>query len=72
MDMRFDTVNVGILYRTISLMTVAIELSKYKLGLVRVQGVRWDRGSNEPTGGCTFLFEKGNENREFGYRFLYA
>jgi hypothetical protein len=30
-------------------MTVAKEISKYKLPLVRVQ-VRWDRGGTEPAG----------------------
>jgi hypothetical protein len=31
-------------------MTVAKELSKFLLHLVRVQEVRWDRGGTEPAG----------------------
>jgi hypothetical protein len=33
-----------------SLKTVAEEISKYKLDLVGVQEVRWDRGVIEPAG----------------------
>jgi hypothetical protein len=57
LDMRFGTWNVRSLYRAGSLITVAKEISKYKLDLVGVQ-VRWDRGGTEPallcevTGGC--------------------
>jgi hypothetical protein len=45
--MRFDTWNGGILYRAGSLMTVAKEISKYKLDLAGVQEVRWVRGVTE-------------------------
>jgi exonuclease III len=51
MDMRFGTWNVRSLYRAGSLMTVAKEMSEYKLDLVGVQEVRWDRGGTEPAGG---------------------
>jgi exonuclease III len=44
MYMRFGTWNVRSLYRAGSLMAVAREISKYKLDLVEVQEVRWDRG----------------------------
>jgi exonuclease III len=43
MDMRFGTWNVRSLYRAGLLMRVAKEISKYKLDLVGVQEVRWDR-----------------------------
>jgi hypothetical protein len=43
MDMRFDTWNVRSLYRSGSFKTVARELGKYKLDLVGVQEVRWDK-----------------------------
>jgi hypothetical protein len=43
-------------------MTVAGEISKYKLDLVGVQAVRWDRGGTEPAGEYAFLYGKGNEN----------
>jgi hypothetical protein len=50
-------------------MTVVKELSKYKLDLVGVQEVRWDRGSTEPAGENAFFYGKGNENQEFGTGF---
>jgi hypothetical protein len=46
------------------LATVARELEKYKLDLVGVHVVRWNRG------GYIFLFGNGNENCELGTRFL--
>jgi hypothetical protein len=51
-------------------MTVAREISKYKLGLVGVQEVRWDRGGDEPAGEYTFFYGKENENHEFGTGFF--
>jgi exonuclease III len=50
MDMRFDIWNVKSLCTAGSLMTVAKEISKYKLDLVGVQEVRWDRGCTETAG----------------------
>jgi hypothetical protein len=48
-------------------MKVAEEISKYKLDLVGVQEVRWDRGGTEPAGEYTFFFcGKGKENHELG------
>jgi exonuclease III len=46
--MRFGTWNVRSMYRASLLRTVAEEVSKYKLDLVRVQEVRWDGGGTEP------------------------
>jgi hypothetical protein len=50
MDMRFGTWNVRCMYRVGSLRVVVEEISKYKLDLVGVQEVRWDRGGTEPAG----------------------
>jgi hypothetical protein len=47
-------------------MTVAEEISKYKLDLLGVQEVRCDGGGTEPAGEYTFLYGKGNENSELG------
>jgi exonuclease III len=44
MDMRFGTWNLRSLYRSGSLMTVVRELARYKLDVVFVQEVRWDKG----------------------------
>jgi hypothetical protein len=60
MKMRFGTWNVKILYRVVSLMRVAKEISKYKLDLVRIEEVRWDRGGTEPAGEYAFFYGKEN------------
>jgi hypothetical protein len=54
------------MYRAGSLRTVAEEVSKYKLDLVGVQEVRWDRGGTESAGQYTFSYGKGNQNHELG------
>jgi hypothetical protein len=54
MGMRFGTWNVRSLYRAGSLRTVAEEISEYKLDLMGVQKIRWDRGGTEPAGKYTF------------------
>jgi hypothetical protein len=48
MEMRFGMWNIKSLCRSGSLMTVLKELSKYKLDLVGVREVSWDRGATEP------------------------
>jgi exonuclease III len=64
--MRCGTWNVKSLYRAALLMTVAKEISKYKLDLVGVQEVRWDKGVTEPVGKYIFFYGKGNKNHELG------
>jgi hypothetical protein len=59
MDMRFGTWNVRSLYRAGLLMTLAKGLSKYKVDLVGVEEVKWDRGGTEPAGEYTFRMERG-------------
>jgi hypothetical protein len=71
MDMRFGTWNVRSVYRAGSLMTVSKEISKYKLHLVGVQEVRWDRYGTEPAGEDTFFYEMGYENHELGTDFVH-
>jgi hypothetical protein len=61
--MRFGTWNVRSLYRSGSLMTVARELARYKLELVGVQEVRWDKGGTVRAGDYTFFHGKGSESK---------
>jgi hypothetical protein len=46
MDVKFETQNIGNLYRTGSLKTAANELAKYRLRIVAVQEVRWVEGGS--------------------------
>jgi exonuclease III len=55
MDTRFGTWNVRSLYRLGSLKTLARELGKYKLDLVGVQEVRWEKGVTEQAEDYTFF-----------------
>jgi hypothetical protein len=59
MDMRFGTWNFRSLYRSLSLKTVSGELAKYKLYLVGLQDVRWDKGGTEPAGDYAFFYGNG-------------
>jgi exonuclease III len=70
MDMRFCTWNVGSLYRAGSLKTVARELRKYKLDLVGVQEVRWEKEGTERAEDYTRLYGKGNEDHQLGTGFF--
>jgi hypothetical protein len=58
MDVRFGTWTVRSLYRAGSLKTVARELEKYKLDLVGVQEVRWEKGITERAEVYTFFLWK--------------
>jgi exonuclease III len=53
--MSFGTWNVRSMYRPGSLMTVARDLAKYKLDLVGVQEVRWDKEGTVRAGEYTFF-----------------
>jgi hypothetical protein len=70
MDLRFGTWNVRSMYRAGSLRTLAEEVSKYKLDLVGVQEVRWDKGGTEPAGQYTLFYGKWKQNHELGQVFL--
>jgi exonuclease III len=70
MDMRFSTWNVRSLYRSGSLKTVAREIGKYKLDLVGVQEVRWDKGGTERAEDYTFIYGAGNGDHKLGTGFV--
>jgi hypothetical protein len=58
-DMRFGTWYVRSLYRTLSLTTGASELARYKLYIVGVQEVRWDKERTVRAGGFyIFLWKR--------------
>jgi hypothetical protein len=60
MDMRFGTWNVRRHYTAGSLKTVARELRKYRLDLVGVQEVRWEKWGSERAEDYTFFCGEGN------------
>jgi exonuclease III len=64
--MRFGTWNVRSLYREGSLTAAVRDLARYKLDLVGLQGVRWEKEGTVRAGDYNFFYGKGNENHNFG------
>ena len=71
--MRFGTWNVRSLYRAGSFAAAAAaaarELARYKLDLVGVQEVRWDREDTIRAGDYNFFYGKRNKNHQLGIGF---
>jgi len=68
--MKIGTWNVRSIYRAGSLKATARELRRYKLDVVGVQEVRWDKGGTVREGDCDFFYWKGNNNQQLGTVFF--
>ena len=58
-EMKLETWNVRSLYRAGSLKAAARELARYKLDVVGVQEVRWDKGGTVRAGDYNFFWDVG-------------
>ena len=68
--MRFGTWNVWSLYRAGSFTAAGKELARYKLDLVGMQEVSWDREGTVRARDYNFFYGKGNENHQLGTGFF--
>ena len=64
--MKIGTWNVRSLYTARSLKAALRELGRYKLDVVGVQEVRWDKGGTVREGDYDFFYGKGNDNHQLG------
>jgi exonuclease III len=69
MVMRLGTWNVRSLCRIGSLKTVMRELRKYKLDIVGLQEVTWEKGGTERAEDFTFFCGQGNGDHRLGTAF---
>jgi len=63
---RFGTWNVRNRHRARSLTAAARELERYKLDLVGVREVSWNKGGTVRAGDYNFFYGQGNENHQLG------
>ena len=70
LDVKHRNMSHSGLYRAGSLTAAARELARYKLDLVGVQEVRWDKGGTVGAGGYNFFYGKRNENHQLGIGFF--
>jgi exonuclease III len=72
MDMRFGTWNVRSLCRAGSLKIVARKLGKYKLDLVGVQEVTWEKQGTEKAEDYMFFYGEGNGDHQLGTGYFHT
>jgi len=70
--MKIGTWNVRSFYRAGSFKAAARELGWYKLDVMGVQVVRWDKGGSVTAGDYDVFCVKGNENKKLGTGFFYT
>jgi len=63
-EVRFGMWKVRSLYRAGSLKAAARDLARYKLDLVGVQEVRWDKGGTVRAGDFNFFYGIVNDNAQ--------
>jgi len=64
--MRFGIWNVRSLRRARSFTAAAREFTIYKLDLVIIKEVRWDKGGMVSARDYNFFYEEGNKNHQLG------
>ena len=71
-DILLGTWNVRSLYRSGAFKAAARELTRYKLDVVCVQEVRWDKGGTVRAEDYNFFHGKGIQNHQLGSGTLYT